>query len=90
MTSSQILISNALYFCKKNKIRVQDFEEEIGYSRGYLATAMREGRSISLDVAVLISNRFGISISEMVSSDIQKQDRIMKLERELAKLKESN
>ena len=51
---------------------------------------MREERSISLDVAVRISEKFGISISEMVSSDIQKQDRIMKLERELAKLKESN
>lgn len=89
MTSSQILISNALYFCKKNKIRVRDLEEEIGYSRGYLATAMREERSISLDVAVRISEKFGISISEMVSCDIQKQDRIMKLERELAKLKES-
>lgn len=87
MTASQILISNTQYFCKKNGIRVQDFEKEIGMSRGHLARYYRMERQIGLDTAVYISKRFGISLDALVSEDIQKQERIVKLERELANLK---
>lgn len=87
MTPSQILISNAQYFCKKNGIRIQDFEQEIGMTRGHLARYYRMERPIGLDTAVYISKRFGISLDMLVSDDIQKQERILKLERELANLK---
>lgn len=87
MTPTQILISNAQYFCKKQKIRIQDFEDELGFRRGYLATMFRRETPIDLDRAVKIAEKFNISLSEMVSSDIQKQERILQLERELASLK---
>ena len=87
MTASQILISNTQYFCKKNGIRIQDFEEEIGMTRGHLARYYRTEKPIGLDTAVYISKRFGISLDMLVSEDIQRQERIVKLERELANLK---
>lgn len=87
MTPTQILISNAQYFCKKQGIRIQDFEDEIGYRRGHLATMFRRETPIGLDTAVKIAEKFNISLSEMVSSDIQRQERILALERELANLK---
>ena len=87
MTPTQILISNAQYFCKKQKIKMQDFEDELGFRRGYLATMFRRETPIDLDRAVKISEKFNISLSEMVSCDIQRQERILALERELANLK---
>lgn len=87
MTASQILISNTQYFCKKNGIRIQDFEKEIGLTRGHLARYYRMERQIGLDTAVYISKKFGISLNELISCDIQRQEQIVKLERELANLK---
>ena len=87
MSPTQILISNAQYFCKKQKIKMQDFEDELGFRRGYLATMFRRETPIDLDRAVKIAEKFNISLSEMVSCDIQKQERILALERELASLK---
>ena len=90
MTPTQILISNVQYFCKKQKIKMQDFEDELGFRRGYLATMFRRETPIDLDRAVKISEKFNISLSEMVSCDIQKQERILQLERELANLKKES
>ena len=87
MTPTQILISNVQYFCKKRKIRMQDFEQEIGLSQGYLARLFRKDIPIDLDRAVLISQKLGIALSELVSCDIQRQERILELEKELSKLK---
>ena len=87
MTPTQILISNVQYFCKKRKIRMQDFEQEIGLSQGYLARLFRKDIPIDLDRAVLISQELGIALSELVSCDIQRQERILELEKELSKLK---
>ena len=88
MTPSQILISNAKYLCRKNKIRIQDFEEEIGYRPGYLKQIFNDERSLKLETAIQISEKFGISLTEMINCDVEKQERILALERELAKLKE--
>ena len=90
MTPTQILISNAQYFCKKQKIKMQDFEDELGFRRGYLATMFRRETPIDLDRAIKIAEKFNISLSEMVSCDIQRQERILQLERELANLKKEN
>lgn len=90
MTPTQILISNAQYFCKKQKIKMQDFEDELGFRRGYLATMFRRETPIDLDRAVKIAEKFNISLSEMVSCDIQRQERILQLERELANLKKES
>lgn len=87
MTPSQILISNAQYFCKKQGIRIQDFEEELGFRRGYLATMFRRETPIDLDRAVKISEKFNIALTEMISCDIQRQERIIALEKELSQLK---
>ena len=90
MTPTQILISNAQYFCKKQKIKMQDFEDELGFRRGYLATMFRRETPIDLDRAVKIAEKFNISLSEMVSCDIQRQERILQLERELANLRKES
>ena len=90
MTPTQILISNAQYFCKKQKIKMQDFEDELGFRRGYLATMFRRETPIDLDRAVKIAEKFNISLSEMVSCDIQRQERILALKRELANLRKES
>ena len=69
---------------------MQDFEDELGFRRGYLATMFRRETPIDLDRAVKISEKFNISLSEMVSCDIQRQERILALERELANLRKEN
>ena len=69
---------------------MQDFEDELGFRRGYLATMFRRETPIDLDRAIKIANKFNISLTEMVSSDIQKQERILALERELANLKKES
>ena len=66
---------------------MQDFEQEIGLSQGYLARLFRKDIPIDLDRAVLISQKLGIALSELVSCDIQRQERILELEKELSKLK---
>lgn len=90
MTPTQYLITNAQYLCKKNKIKIQDFEYDIGYRPGHLATMFRKGTEIGLDTAVKISKIFGVPISDMISCDIQKLERIRELEKELDKLKKES
>lgn len=87
MTISERIARNAKYLCRKQGKKLSDLETNIGVSQGYLSRV--RGRStMSIDKSAAIAKWFGVDLEKMIYFDMQKEDRILRLEAELKALKE--
>lgn len=87
MTISERIARNAKYLCRKQGKKLSDLETSIGVSQGYLSRI--RGRSIMpIDKCTAIAEWLGVDLEKMIYFDLQKEDKILRLEAALKALKE--
>ena len=86
-------ISNVKALCSLGGIKVGEFEKELGLSKGYLARVSRGSGELSLKTALVIADKLGKSMDDLLTSDygseVTKRDldeKIRKAREELARL----
>ena len=87
MTTTERIVSNVKYLCKKNNISIGWVEKEVGVSAGYLSR-MKGRKMLPIDSAYKIAEVLGIEMQDLISPSLAKQARIAELEAELAELKQ--
>ena len=87
MTVSEIVASNAKYLAHKEGMFLNELEDAIGVCHGYFAQIKRMKRGLSVDIAVRIANELGVSIEYLTNKDLTREEKIKRLEAELAELK---
>ena len=70
ITPTVIFLENVKYYLKKKKMRISDFEKELGIDRGRLSRIENSRHGITLDLACNISKKLGQSIDEMIEKNL--------------------
>ena len=86
MTISERIARNAKYLCHKQGKKLQDLEAEVGVSQGYLSR-VKGRRIIPIDTAYEFAHSLNIDIESLMFRNFAKEDKLYRLEREIADLK---
>lgn len=87
MTVSEIVASNAKYLAHKEGMFLKELEDAVGVCHGYFAQVKKMNRVLPIDIAVRIADEFGVSLEYLISKDLAREEKIKRLEAELAELK---
>ena len=80
--------ANIKYICDEKGLNLGDVERKAGVSQGYLSRIRNTaGKGISLMKAYFLAKQVGETLDDLLSRDIDKEQRIKKLEEELRMLK---
>lgn len=93
MKEIEVFITNVKSLCNLNEIKIGDLEKELGVGKGYLARVLRGSGDLSLRNALIISEKLGKSMNDLLTSNyaavVAKRDldeKIRKAREELARL----
>lgn len=75
--------NNVRYLAKKNKIKLKDFEREIGVSQGYFS---RNKGSVSLRIACKTANCLNVTLNDLLCDELIKSEKVKQLEEEIERL----
>lgn len=75
--------NNVRYLAKKNKIKLKDFERELGVSQGYFS---RPSVSISLEIACKSAKLLNVTVNDLICDDLFKNEKVKQLEEEIERL----
>jgi len=78
---------NLKWYCKNKGIKIGDLEESIGVSKGYLSRLMGK-KAISVGKAYQIAQVFGVSLDEMLSKSIWREEKERELFKKIRELEE--
>ena len=71
---------NTMYLCEKKGIKhLRTIEMALNLSRGYLLRCLNhDNKRLSVDIAMDISNFFGVSLSDLLTIDLRSYDNMLK------------
>ena len=78
---------NLKWYCKNKGIRIGDIEETIGVSRGYISR-LQGKNAISVGKAYLIAQIFCVSLDDMLSKSLWREEKERELWEQIRKLEE--
>lgn len=78
---------NLKWYCKNKGIKIGEIEESIGVSRGYISR-LQGKKTISVGKAYLIAKIFGVSLDDMLSKSLWREEKERELLEQIRALEE--
>lgn len=99
-TISARVCDDISYLLKLRNMNIQELEEAIGISKGYISRCANGKKLLSIDIVVNIANYFGVTVDDLINckhkSDYIKKlieenkEQIINYERQLKNIEEVN